>query len=76
MIVNGKQMNFKAGITTSEMLKELDIDSKKVVVEVDLEIINKEQFASKVLESESKVEIIRFVGGGWNGHISIRIEEI
>ena len=64
MIVNGKQMNFKAGITTSEMLKELDIDSKKVVVEVDLEIINKEQFSSKVLESESKVEIIRFVGGG------------
>jgi len=64
MIVNGKQMNFKAGITASEMLVELGMDPEKVVVEVNLEIINKEQFLSKVLESESKVEIIRFVGGG------------
>lgn len=64
MIINGESMNFEDGVTVCEMLERLGLDSQKVVVEVDLEIINKDEFSTKKLRAESKVEIIRFVGGG------------
>lgn len=64
MIINGEVMDIKEGTTVSELLKSLKLDPQKVVVEVDLEILSKDEFAVKKLSSESKVEIIRFVGGG------------
>jgi sulfur carrier protein len=64
VIVNGEEMKLKDGISIEEMLNKLSIDPHKVVVEVDFEIINKNEFLTKKLSSDSKVEIIRFVGGG------------
>lgn len=64
MIVNGKEMSFKDGITIEELLNELKIEAYKVVAEVDLNIIDKEEYATTKLTSDSKVELIRFVGGG------------
>lgn len=64
MIINGEVMDIKEGTTISELLKILNLDCQKLVVEVDLEILNKDEFTSRKLTSESKVEIIRFVGGG------------
>lgn len=57
-------MNFKENITIEEILKELNINKDKVVVEVDLNIISKDEFNTFKLFTNSKVEIIRFVGGG------------
>jgi len=64
MVVNGKEMNFKDGITIEELLNELKIEAYKVVAEVDLNIIDKTEYATTKLTSDSKVELIRFVGGG------------
>lgn len=64
MLVNGKEMNFKDGITIEELLNELKIEAYKVVAEVDLNIVDKEEYAVTKLTSNSKVELIRFVGGG------------
>lgn len=64
MIINGKEMDFKEGITVEEVLKNLDLNMKNVVIEVDREIIQKHDFHSRKLSLHSKVEIIRFVGGG------------
>ncbi|AVP54285.1 hypothetical protein K144313037_15630 [Clostridium tetani] len=64
MIINGNEMNFKENITIEEILKELNINKDKVVVEVDLNIISKDEFNTFKLFTNSKVEIIRFVGGG------------
>ncbi|WP_406787243.1 sulfur carrier protein ThiS [Clostridium neuense] len=64
MIVNGKKMDFKQGITVTELLNEIKVDRDKVVVEVDLEIIDRNEYSQKKLFTASKVEVIRFVGGG------------
>ncbi|AAK80866.1 sulfur carrier protein [Clostridium acetobutylicum] len=64
MLVNGKDMNFDDEITVYELLDKMNIESSQVVVEVDLEIINKDEYKQKKLSSESKVEVVRFVGGG------------
>ncbi|MCY6356857.1 sulfur carrier protein ThiS [Clostridium sp. ZS2-4] len=64
MIINGKEMNFDEGITMEELLKKLNLNMDKVVVEVNLEIIAKEKYYEFILNQEDKVEIISFVGGG------------
>ena len=64
MIINGEIINLAEGISIIEMLGSLGIDPEKVVVEVNLEIVDRDQFDIKNLNSASKVEIIRFVGGG------------
>lgn len=64
MIINGEEKDFEIGITIEDLLKKLNIDAERIVIEVDLEIIPKDEFKTKKLGSESKVELIRFVGGG------------
>jgi len=64
MIINGQDIKLSENITVSEMLNTLNVNAEKVVVEVDMEIIDKDQYEAKKLSADSKVEIIRFVGGG------------
>ncbi|WP_035289572.1 sulfur carrier protein ThiS [Clostridium sp. KNHs214] len=64
MIVNGKEMDFKEGITVEKMLEELNISREKVVVEINLEISDRDKFKERILNKEDKVEIVAFVGGG------------
>ena len=64
MLLNGESKEFKDNITVSELLEELKINPDKVVVEVDREIIDKNEYSIKKLSSASEVELIRFVGGG------------
>ncbi|HBC97240.1 MAG TPA: thiamine biosynthesis protein ThiS [Clostridium sp.] len=64
MFVNGEKMDLASGMTVSQLLDKLNINAETVAVEVDLELVDKEQYKSKKLSSSSKVEIIRYVGGG------------
>lgn len=64
MLVNGEDMEFTDGLTAQRLLENLKIDPNTVVVEVDMEIINRDDYSIKKLSSSSKVEIIRYVGGG------------
>ena len=64
MIVNGEKMDIQAGITVEELLQKLNFNDNRVVVEVDLAIVSKDEYSIKKLDTNSKVEIIQFVGGG------------
>lgn len=64
MLVNGEELEVEGAITVEELLKKLKLKNDKVVVEVDFEIVDKAAYDKKTLNTSSKVEIIRFVGGG------------
>lgn len=64
MIINGKEHDFKDKTSITEMLKQLNLNKDKVVVEVNFEIVPKEQYCEWLLNKEDKVEIVSFVGGG------------
>lgn len=63
MIINGKEYRL-GGITIKEMLKEFSLNEEKVVVEVNFQIIPKEQYANFILKENDSLEVISFVGGG------------
>ena len=64
MIINGKTMNFESGITVTEVLNSLNLSCEKVVVEVNYEIIPKDNYESHKLYETDSIEVVSFVGGG------------
>ena len=64
MQINGQESYLDAGISVSEMLETLDIEAEKVIIEINLEIIEKDKYSETKLHEDDKVEIITFMGGG------------
>ena len=64
LTINGKETEVKDGLTLSGLLKKLDIDSARVAVEVNLNIIKKVNYDAHFLSDGDSVEIVNFVGGG------------
>ena len=46
------------------MLKKLDIAAEKVIIEINLEIIEKDKYSETKIKENDNVEIITFMGGG------------
>lgn len=64
MLVNGKEMQFSEAITIAALLAQLKLNADRVVVEVNLQIVGKNEYGSTYLNSCDRVEIVSFVGGG------------
>ena len=62
MILNGKTIDLKEDISVEQLLK--DLNPQKVVVEVNMEILDDEVYSTYLLKNEDTVEVISFVGGG------------
>lgn len=64
MTLNGKNIDLQEQITIEELLNKYDLDPKKVVVEVNMEIVDDEVYSTYLLKNEDSIEVISFVGGG------------
>ncbi|SQC07260.1 thiamine biosynthesis protein ThiS [Clostridium perfringens] len=64
MIVNGKKVEKGELNTVYDLLKSLNVNSKRVVVELNKEIVNSCNYNEILLNNEDVIEIIAFVGGG------------
>ena len=65
MILNGKTIDLKEDISVEQLLKDYDLNPQKVVVEVNMEILDDEVYSTYLLKNEDTVEVISCVGGGW-----------
>ncbi|HGM3507775.1 TPA: sulfur carrier protein ThiS [Clostridioides difficile] len=64
MKVNGKDIEFKEKLTVIDLLNKYNLKSDRVVVEVNLDIIEESNYSTYVLKDEDIVELISFIGGG------------
>ncbi len=62
--INGKDEVFTELTSLSQMLAARGIDSRLVVVEVNLDIVNRDSYGSTFVGDGDAIEILRFVGGG------------
>ena len=62
--VNGSEKTLKDIASISALLKDLSLNPKTVVVELNNEIIQPGSYDEQTLTENDSVEIIRFVGGG------------
>lgn len=64
MIVNGENMKLGNKRVVNDLITELNLNSERIVVEIDKEIIPKEDFQKRELKEGNIIEVISFVGGG------------
>lgn len=62
--VNGEGRTASADVTIADLLRELDIRPDRVAVEVNLEIVDRQEFDRRSLREGDCIEIISFIGGG------------
>ena len=64
IIINGESRELAADLTVAAMLQMLGIDTRKVAVERNLEIVSKSAFATTEIRDGDRLEIVHFIGGG------------
>ncbi len=64
LTVNGETMDFARGTTLAALIAGLGLDTRKVAVERNLEIVPRSTYAEIVLEQADALEIVHFIGGG------------
>ena len=62
--LNGKEEEISEKISVAVFLKNKDLDFNSVVVELNQEIVETEDYSKIVIKEKDKLEILRFVGGG------------
>ncbi|WP_276876548.1 sulfur carrier protein ThiS [Anaerococcus hydrogenalis] len=64
VLINGKEVKIKNEISLYEFLKENKFDPLFVAVEVNQELVKRENFKNFLVKDGYKVEVFSFVGGG------------
>lgn len=62
--LNGDPHDIPGPLSVSALLKELEIDARRVAVELNLAVVRKAAYDSSVINEGDEVEIVNFVGGG------------
>lgn len=64
VIVNGESRELASGISVADLVRESGFNPLYVAVEVNLEIVPREQHAQVKLREGDRVELVTLVGGG------------
>jgi len=64
IIVNGKPQPAPAAATVSTVLEILQVDASRAAVEVNDQLIPREQHAQLALQDNDRLEIVTLAGGG------------
>jgi sulfur carrier protein len=62
--VNGEKRFVPAGQTLAELVRQLDLEGRRVAVEVNQEIVPRSHYADHVLNGGDRVEVVSAIGGG------------
>lgn len=62
--LNGDPRECRTGATVADLVEELGLTHKRIAVEVNRDIIARDEYASRDLRTGDEIEIVHFVGGG------------
>jgi sulfur carrier protein len=62
--INGEYRDFNGPLPLSSLIEQLGMKQGRVAVELNREIVPREQWAATNLSEGDRLEIVHFVGGG------------
>ena len=62
--MNGNRKEIEDDLSIAQLLEQSEISSRFCAVELNLEIVPKDEYGSRRLVSGDKVEVVTLVGGG------------
>lgn len=64
IILNGEEKQIAPDLTILELLNSLNLEPGTVVIEYNTVILAQDDYEATIIVDGSKIELIRFVGGG------------
>lgn len=64
VVINGERKHVTPGATLLELLKELELDPRAVVVEHNRKIVRRPVLSEVTVSPGDEIELVHFVGGG------------
>jgi len=64
VVINGERKQITAGVTLLELLNELELDPRAVVVEHNRKIVRRVGLSDVTVQPGDAIELVHFVGGG------------
>lgn len=64
VIINGNNIELENVFNVSDLIAERSITGTMFVVEINLKIVNKEDYHTTLIEDGDSIEIVGFFGGG------------
>ncbi len=62
--LNGEPFEVSGDLTVTELLHLLQIDSRRVAVELNSTVLKRATFDAAIVREGDQVEVVNFVGGG------------
>jgi thiamine biosynthesis protein ThiS len=64
IVVNGEPRRVPAPATAADLLRQLGLDPRTVVLELNRQIVRRPQLGDTALSDGDAIELVHFVGGG------------
>jgi len=63
-IINGDSFTFEREQSIQDVLLSLDLDPKRVIVEMNKELIKQDNYTEHTVREDDRLELLEIVGGG------------
>lgn len=64
IVLNGEEKEVPEGVNLRKMLEHFSLPTQRVAIELNREVVRRQQWDSIVVTDDDKIEVIHFVGGG------------
>jgi len=64
LTINGELRDLATAATVQELLSALELDARKIAIELNREIVPRSAYDATALSDGDKIEIVHFIGGG------------
>lgn len=75
LIINGETKEFNDSLTLQNIITDLQIENKVMAAAVNMNIVKKDDWNSFIPKNDDKIELLQFVGGGWDKSKRIWVEK-
>ena len=64
IVINGETREVPSSTSVGELLRLLDLKEDRVAIELNRAILHRDRWTDTALQSNDRLEIVQFVGGG------------
>jgi thiamine biosynthesis protein ThiS len=64
IVLNGQTTAIPSPCNITDLIKQLELENRRIAVEVNLTLIPRSRFGEFFLSEQDKVEIVHAIGGG------------
>lgn len=64
IFINGVARELRGDISVSSMLDELDLPRQRVAIELNRQVVRRQDWESTPVSDGDRIEVVTFVGGG------------